>query len=543
MKTITFYSYKGGVGRSLALSNVAIRLSEFKKSVCVIDFDLEAPGLHFKFKNYALQHPIKNGLVDYIHKFSCEKELPQSIADYSVKLLPSNHVFSPIQLIPAGNIENANYWKRLSEIRWHNLFYEGGDGIRFFLDMKAKIQKEFNPDFLLIDSRTGITDISGVTLRVLGDEVAILAANNDENIEGSIRIIKSLSDPNFKLFGRIPKLYFILTRIPFTGKNEDRLKEDNITKKVKTRIASATGMMFSDFLTIRSDRRLEEQERPLIGYESDGETEIISISKDYLKLFNALTSGSLSEEEKETFNKIRKADKLYVEAIQENDSAKKIDLLTKAIDLNPNKVDYYFLRGAIHLNRKDSPTALADFIAADKIQPGNAFIQFNLGLCNEQMGLNDVAMKYYEALIESTPSFLGGYVGKANILSAKNLLKEAIDVISKYIEANGAADGMALNHRADLYRRTGAYAAAHKDIQKAIIISPQVAIYFATLAEIFASENKMEEFYLNFSIALSLGLSLVELKSANDIYKKLKDDQKFIEILERYEVDSQELFS
>ena len=46
MKTITFYSYKGGVGRTLALANIAKRLSEFGKKVCLIDFDLEAPGLH-----------------------------------------------------------------------------------------------------------------------------------------------------------------------------------------------------------------------------------------------------------------------------------------------------------------------------------------------------------------------------------------------------------------------------------------------------------------------------------------------------------------
>ena len=52
MKTITFYSYKGGVGRTLALSNVAIRLAELGKNVCVLDFDLEAPGLNFKFKNF-----------------------------------------------------------------------------------------------------------------------------------------------------------------------------------------------------------------------------------------------------------------------------------------------------------------------------------------------------------------------------------------------------------------------------------------------------------------------------------------------------------
>ncbi|MBK7057003.1 MAG: AAA family ATPase [Leptospiraceae bacterium] len=43
MKTVTFYSYKGGVGRTLALANIAMRLSEFGKKVCILDFDLEAP--------------------------------------------------------------------------------------------------------------------------------------------------------------------------------------------------------------------------------------------------------------------------------------------------------------------------------------------------------------------------------------------------------------------------------------------------------------------------------------------------------------------
>ena len=48
MKTFTFYSYKGGVGRTLALVNVANRLVEFGKKVCILDFDLEAPGLQSK---------------------------------------------------------------------------------------------------------------------------------------------------------------------------------------------------------------------------------------------------------------------------------------------------------------------------------------------------------------------------------------------------------------------------------------------------------------------------------------------------------------
>ena len=41
----TFYSYKGGVGRSMAMANVADVLSRRGLKVLMIDFDLEAPGL------------------------------------------------------------------------------------------------------------------------------------------------------------------------------------------------------------------------------------------------------------------------------------------------------------------------------------------------------------------------------------------------------------------------------------------------------------------------------------------------------------------
>lgn len=46
---VAFYSYKGGVGRTLALANCARVLAAGGKRVLLMDFDLEAPGLqHFE---------------------------------------------------------------------------------------------------------------------------------------------------------------------------------------------------------------------------------------------------------------------------------------------------------------------------------------------------------------------------------------------------------------------------------------------------------------------------------------------------------------
>src|SRR5687767_12082603 len=101
MRTITFYSYKGGVGRSLALANIATRLTEFNKKVCLIDFDLEAPGLQFKFQSLE-SIEITNGIVDYVYEFSNKGNLPKKIMDYCIDCTLTTKKKS--YFIPAGNL-------------------------------------------------------------------------------------------------------------------------------------------------------------------------------------------------------------------------------------------------------------------------------------------------------------------------------------------------------------------------------------------------------------------------------------------------------
>ena len=68
MFSTTFYSFKGGVGRTLALVNVAIELAKDGNNVALIDFDLEAPGLHEYPIFSARSHPQK-GLLDLIRDY------------------------------------------------------------------------------------------------------------------------------------------------------------------------------------------------------------------------------------------------------------------------------------------------------------------------------------------------------------------------------------------------------------------------------------------------------------------------------------------
>ena len=48
-KIATFYSFKGGAGRTMALANVAWILASNGLKVLVVDWDLDSPGLHRYF--------------------------------------------------------------------------------------------------------------------------------------------------------------------------------------------------------------------------------------------------------------------------------------------------------------------------------------------------------------------------------------------------------------------------------------------------------------------------------------------------------------
>lgn len=542
MKTITFYSYKGGVGRSLALSNIAIRLSELRKKVCVLDFDLEAPGLQFKFNNYNPSKEIEQGIVDYIDEFTTKQTIPKSIKDFSLDLRPPTNLFEKIQLIPAGNIDNPLYWKKLSCINWASMFYEEeSKGVEFFLDLKRKIETELQPDFLLIDSRTGITDIAGITLKLLADEAVILAANNQENLYGSKKIIKSLVDADNSLFGKPPKITFILTRLPYTDTAKDKEKEFAIVKRRTLEFQKEIPNIKLDILVIHSDRRLEENETHLIG--DDYEAKTVSISNDYLKIFDALTSDVLSANDIEIFMNKKLAEKEFNNGMAEEDLAKKLIHFNKAVGLDDTKYNYFFERGKAYNKLNNAENAKADLEMALSLNPDSTEILNYIGWYFSFNIDTTQALEYIEkSILLNKDNWWSKYV-KSFILTQMEDYPSAIKILNDLIDNLKIENANLFNSRADALRSIGNYEKAYEDIYKAIEMNPDVAMYFATLAEIYASEGKINEFYLNISIALSKGITAKGLKSAKDVYKSFKDEERFNTLMAKYSIDANEIFS
>lgn len=185
MFSVTFYSYKGGVGRTMALVNVAALLAQADKRVLIVDFDLEAPGVPSYGPLTAASG--KPGIVDYVHEYIRTNEVPD-VTDFIVPC--SLGEGQQVWVMPAGDNTAPDYTQRFGSIDWGNL-YEHRHGYLLIEDMKQQwaAYEGMGFDYVLIDSRTGNTDVGGICTRQLPDTVAIMFIPTRQNIDGLVPIV------------------------------------------------------------------------------------------------------------------------------------------------------------------------------------------------------------------------------------------------------------------------------------------------------------------------------------------------------------------
>lgn len=168
-KIITFYSYKGGVGRTRSLANVAYQLANRKKRVLCIDFDLEAPDLIRYFLKWvdndnepSSWKGVLDLFIDY-KKFALSRnpnaQLP-AWDSYIEKIQIGSSVSNIASFDYMGPGKQSDYYRsNLSSFDW-DFFYKKIHGGRFIEHLKKEFCKKY--DYILIDSRTGLADTAGI---------------------------------------------------------------------------------------------------------------------------------------------------------------------------------------------------------------------------------------------------------------------------------------------------------------------------------------------------------------------------------------------
>lgn len=143
---ISFYSFKGGTGRSTSLANVAYALAEQGANVACMDLDLAAPGLHMIFPWVGRVHAQTGTIHEYLSGNGEIRDIEKYVIEVGKQIGERPRHEEPdgnIQLI-AGDVEPPGQ-KPPREM------------MNSALELKDAMMKQYDLDYMLLDSRSGLS--------------------------------------------------------------------------------------------------------------------------------------------------------------------------------------------------------------------------------------------------------------------------------------------------------------------------------------------------------------------------------------------------
>jgi MinD-like ATPase involved in chromosome partitioning or flagellar assembly len=218
MFVTTFYSFRGGVGRTMALVNIGTWLARHGRRVLLVDFDLESPGI----SHYALTEasPDKKGVIDYIYEMS-EGTAPPSLEDYYFEAFKDRSGGS-LYVMPAGRA--STHVSRFEKLNLGAL-YKSGDGYLILENLKCLWRDQITPDYVLIDSRTGYNEVAGICTRQLPDAVVAAFIPSPQNLTGLKEVVSQIRLQNKEPWRAPIPVYFLASSVPSLDDEDGEIKD------------------------------------------------------------------------------------------------------------------------------------------------------------------------------------------------------------------------------------------------------------------------------------------------------------------------------
>jgi cellulose biosynthesis protein BcsQ len=218
-KIISFYSFKS-IGCTTAIAFIAKHLAKRGKKVAVIDFNFESPNISSLLPLETFQY---KGVVDYFYEraLSLSHQYSTTINDICYRCKLSKN----ISVIPTGDIDE-HYIHRASELDRGLIasFYRKDlNPIRALIN---DVKKLIKPNVILIDTNSGINDLSSIVINDLSDVVYINLFPNEIHFKGLNIILEAIRRAKFNNKRKQPVINFILLPLPYMQKKKLLKKVD-----------------------------------------------------------------------------------------------------------------------------------------------------------------------------------------------------------------------------------------------------------------------------------------------------------------------------
>jgi hypothetical protein len=187
----------------MALAHVACLLAErlgTSDRVLVVDWDLEAPGRHRFFPprlelstaGTDLGLDAVPGLIDLFGALrdalpsqrAASEDAADSDLDAALEAVGLEQFFADtgvpgVNILRAGRNDDGQYSRRVGTFDWENLFHRCPAVFRRLAERLGAIFR-----YVLIDSRTGVTDISGICTSLLPEKLVFVLTPNRQSLTG-----------------------------------------------------------------------------------------------------------------------------------------------------------------------------------------------------------------------------------------------------------------------------------------------------------------------------------------------------------------------
>jgi len=540
---VTFYSYKGGVGRTQLCANTAAYLCYYKsKKILLWDWDFEAPGLHYYFGKQN-EDIVNSGTLELFEQYArlmrsrrnvVSADLPRiNKEEYIIRLAtapPKKTEAGFIDLMPAGRY-TKDFSQRANEFSWFE-FYEMLDGANYLDNCKEQLSS-LGYDYIFVDSRTGISDYSGICNIQLPDINVMVVAPTMQNFRGSANTARAILDSRYIANGlRKPHILPILSRL------------DRSHPKFNDWIQSFINDF--SFLLSKFDSDVNEKFRTEIFADTYLQETFLQYNESISAGENIFFDGNARHLPRLSFARTFINIAEYIEKIKNDGTLNlysKVDMdswlgyAEKSTDGNlPDKAAYAFTRAGLILIQSDPQRAIGFFEEALRSDANNQDALFFLGVTFFNLNQKNKAIEYFQKCIELDPKSIDAYYYLGCVYAdnpkkdkALQCFTTVITLSPKHIAALFEIgkiyhvtdrQQLALENFRNILKLdpthdpawyyTGAIFAAMGDIppaidgyQHAIALNPNSPLYHWSLGELLAGQDRDKEAIEHFGIAVA----------------------------------------